>query len=258
MRAAWLTAGALATVLALLLSTTQIWRAFARARTPTDTAYRSIPFTRDHVLIKAGKGDVNLLIMPGRAGELLVDRTLRWSKQRPTVTEDWDEPTGTLRLDATCPGSDQPDGPFCRADYVLMVPPETAIEAGTTQGTLDVNDVYGSVRLTSVSGGVVVRNVTGSIWARTGSGDVRADSLDGGPADVEVGSGDVHLSFVTPPVSVKAVIRTTGDVRVTVPSIAYAVTVDAADSTLDVKSDADSPRKIIARAPSGTVSICCK
>ncbi|GAA3566232.1 hypothetical protein GCM10022419_053640 [Nonomuraea rosea] len=258
MRAVWLTAGTVVTVLALLLSTLQLWRGFARATPPTDTTQRSIPFTKNKVLVKAGTGDVSLIIMPGVAGELLLDRTLRWAKDRPTVTEDWDERTGTLRLDATCPGSDQPAGPLCRADYVVMVPPETDVEASSTQGELDVSNLFGDVRLTSVSGWVHVQKVSGAVWARSGSGNVRADMLKGGPADVEVGSGDVDLSFTTMPTAVKAVVRTSGDVNVNVPRGSYDVTVDADESLIDVRLDATSDRKITAKAPGGSVSICCK
>ncbi|MFC4112593.1 DUF4097 domain-containing protein [Nonomuraea zeae] len=258
MRAVWLTAGTLATVLALLLSTMLFWRGFARAEPPTDTTQRSIPFAKDKVLIEAGSGDVLLLIMPGRAGELLLDRALRWSVERPTVTEDWDERTGTLRLDATCPGSGQPAGPVCRAEYVVMVPPETDIEASVTRGDLGVGDLFGDVRLTSVSGSVMVRDVAGSVWARSGSGNVKAEGLRGGAADVEVGAGDVDLSFVNVPATVNAVVRTAGAVNVNVPRGAYDVTVDAARSRLDVRLDAGSPRKITARAPNGSVTICCR
>ncbi|MFG1710630.1 DUF4097 family beta strand repeat-containing protein [Nonomuraea sp. M3C6] len=258
MRAAWLVAGAVVTVFALLVSTALLWREFARARTPSDTTLRSIPFDQQEVRVKAGKGQVNLFIMPGRAGELLIQRSLRWSRDRPTVTEDWDIRSRTLRLDAVCPGYDQPDGPVCQADYLVSVPPETDIEASTTGGELNVNRVFGSVRLSSVSGNVHVRDLSGPLWARTGTGKVDAEGLDGEQADVEVGFGDVELSFVNAPTSVKAVVRTSGDVRVAVPPVPYQVTADAAETFLDVRKDAAAPRKIIAKAPSGVVTLCCR
>ncbi|TMR94614.1 DUF4097 family beta strand repeat-containing protein [Nonomuraea basaltis] len=258
MRAAWLAAGAVVTVIALVVSTTALWRGFARARTPVDTTQRSIPFAKDKVEIKGATTQVSVIVLAGEAGELLIHRTLRWSRDRPDITEDWEAATSTLRLEAACPGSDQPDGPVCRADYVIFVPPETDIVADTTGGELAVNDIFGSVRLTTVSGDVRVHNISGPIWARTGTGDVDAERLDGDTADVEVGSGNVDLSFVNPPMSVRAVVRTAGDVRVNVPTGLYDLTVDAANTTLDVKKDDESPRKITAKAPGGSVSLCCR
>ncbi|MEO3887377.1 hypothetical protein [Nonomuraea sp. B5E05] len=258
MRAAWLVVGALTTTVALLVSTTVLWRTFARARTPEEVTSRSIPFTERRIQINAARGDVDVAILPGNAGELLISRSLRWTRDRPAVTEDWDARTSTLRLEAVCPGADQPDGPLCRADYLLFVPPETDIEAGTTGGMLSVDNVYGDVRLTSVTGDVSVDDVAGSLWARVGTGSVRADTLNAEEADVEVGAGNVSLSFANPPATVKAVVRTSGDVQVHVREGSYDVSVVARNSTLNIGRDPSSPRKITARAPDGTVTLCCR
>ncbi|MGW0809608.1 hypothetical protein [Nonomuraea sp. NPDC002799] len=257
MRAAWLTAGALVTVFALVLSTALIWQGIGRARTPEEVSERSIPFTRDRLAVRADKGQVNVVVIRGKAGELLLQRTLSWSRDRPTVSEDWDAGTGTLRLEAVCPGYDQPDGPLCQADYLLLVPSETSVEAGTTGGDLAVSDVFGDVRLTSVSGNILARDITGDVWARSGSGDVFTEELGGDAADVEVGSGNVHVTFVSPPTSVRAVVRTTGDVTVILPPHAYDLTTEAANATIDVDKDPASPRKVTAKAPGGSVTVCC-
>ncbi|MDP4511431.1 DUF4097 family beta strand repeat-containing protein [Nonomuraea turcica] len=255
MRAAWLTAGAVVTVIALLISSVLIWRGFARARTPVDTALRSIPFTKDKVRIAAASGQVDLFIVPGQAGELLIQRTLRWSRDRPTVTEDWNAADSTLRLEAVCPRADQPDGPICRAEYVITVPPETDLVAGTTKGVLAVNEAFGSLRLTSVSGDIRLHDVAGSLWARTGTGSIEGERLDGDAADVEAGSGRVHLSFTSPPTSVRAVVRTRGDITVGVPEGAYNVSVDATNSSIGIKRDRESSRKIVATTTDGSVSL---
>ncbi|TMR18044.1 hypothetical protein ETD86_22270 [Nonomuraea turkmeniaca] len=255
MRAAWLTAGAVATVIALLMSTSLLWRGFARARTPVDTELRSIPFTKDKVEIAAASGQVDLVILPGQAGELLINRTLRWSRDRPDVTEDWDATASTLRLEVSCPGADQPDGPICQAEYMITVPPETDIVASTTRGELDVAATFGSLRLTSVSGDLRLHDVAGSVWARTGTGRIEGERLDGDVADVEAGSGRVHLSFSGPPTSVRAVVRTRGNITIGVPTGAYNVAVDATNSTIGIKRDKESPRKIIATTAEGTVSL---
>ncbi|MFI7226779.1 DUF4097 family beta strand repeat-containing protein [Nonomuraea angiospora] len=258
MRAAWLAAGALATAIALLLSTAGLWRGFARASMPEETTQRSIAFEHKNVRIKAGKGtQVDLTIRPGRAGELLIWRALRWSRDRPTITEDWDVRSDTLRLDAVCPGEEQPDGPLCWADYVIYVPPETDVEAGTGKGRLNVNDLFGKVRLSSVAGDVQVNNLSGTLWARSGTGNVNAGDLDVEAADVEIGSGDVDLSFVSAPTTVNAVVRTAGNVNLDLPKTIYHVTAEGANTNVDVDQDPTSPRKVVVRAPKGTVSLCC-
>ncbi|SDL45657.1 DUF4097 family beta strand repeat-containing protein [Nonomuraea jiangxiensis] len=255
MRAAWLASGAVATLIALMTSTALLWGLFAHAEPPVTRQSRAIPFARDDVRIQVGKGHVNVSIEPGEAGELLVFRELRWSADRPTVTETWEEHSGTLRLDAECHNSDQPDGPLCVADYSLFVPPETRVEAGTASGALNVNRLFGGLRLTSLSGDVNIHDVAGSVWVRTGTGNVIADRLNGEEADVEVGSGDVHLRFREPPTKVRAVVRTSGNVGLTVPDLPYGLTVRAADSIMNVHRDDRSPRQITATAPTGVVTV---
>ncbi|MEQ4725138.1 DUF4097 family beta strand repeat-containing protein [Nonomuraea sp. B19D2] len=258
MRVVWLAAGAVVTVIALLISTLVLWRGVARARLPEEDARRSIPFAQKNVRIKTGRGtQVHLSVFPGTAGELFVERSLTWSRDRPTVTEDWDSRSSTLRLDAVCPGADQPDGPLCQADFIVFVPPETDIEAATTGGDLIVNDVFGKLRLSSVSGNVHINDISGTIWARTGTGNVDAHGLDVEQADVEIGSGRVKLSFISAPTDVKAVVRTTGNISVNVPRATYRVTADAAESEIDVEQNPQASRNIVVKAPNGTVSVCC-
>ncbi|MEV4577869.1 DUF4097 family beta strand repeat-containing protein [Nonomuraea jabiensis] len=258
MRVAWLAAGALATAIALLLSVGGLWRGVARARMPEESTQRSIAFEHKNVRIKAGKGtQVDLTVLPGRAGELLIDRALRWSRDRPTITEEWDVRSSTLRLDAVCPGEEQPDGPVCWADYVIYVPPEIDVEASTGNGLLHVNDLFGKVRLSSVAGNIVVNNISGTIWARSGTGNVDATELDVEAADVEIGSGDVDLSFLSAPTTVNAVVRTAGNVSLDLPKTIYHVTAEGPDTNIDVDQNPASPRKVVVRAPKGRVSVCC-
>ncbi|MEV0621178.1 DUF4097 family beta strand repeat-containing protein [Nonomuraea sp. NPDC050404] len=258
MRALWLTAGAVATAIALLISTASLWSMFASAREPREHTSRSIPLDHKAVQIRTGKGQVDLFITSGQAGELRIDRYLQWSKDRPTVTEDWDERTGTLLLDAVCRDHDQPQGPTCRASYTLFVPPEVDVEAGTVGGAVAADDLFGSVRLTSVAGDIRVTTLSGDLWARTGTGDVVAESLRGERADVEAGSGDLRVTFQSAPSQVRAVVRTSGDVDVWVPRNVYAVTAEGVNTTLSVRHDPDASRKIVATTKDGYVSVCCR
>ncbi|TDE56102.1 hypothetical protein E1295_11875 [Nonomuraea mesophila] len=257
MRAVWLSLGALTTIVALLGSTAALWEGFASTRMPEDTRQRSIPFSERKIKITSSRGDVHVSIVPGQAGEVFIRRSVRWTRERPTVTEDWDARTSTLRLDVACPESGRPEGPRCMADYLLSVPPETDIDAGTDRGTLSVSHVFGDVRLTSVSGRVRVNDLAGSLWARVGTGDIDAEGLNADSTDAEVGAGDVNLSFVSPPSDVRAMVRTSGDVSVYVNGGSYDLAVAARNSTLDIDKDPRSPRKITAEAPDGHVTLCC-
>ncbi|WP_433515816.1 DUF4097 family beta strand repeat-containing protein [Nonomuraea sp. CA-143628] len=256
MRALWLSAGAVATVCALLISGTAFWDGFAHASPPTETTSRSISFKLSKLKVIVGRGSVNVSIHPGDAGELFLERSLSWSKTKPTVKEDWDG--RTLRLDASCPDTDERHLAVCEADYTLFVPVETDLEAESANGGLEVSRLYGNVRMTSESGLLRVTETSGTVWARSGSGDVRGSALTGGEADVETGSGRVDLSFDTAPTKVRAVVRTRGSVAVSVPGLAYDVDARAKNVDLDIRKDAASPRKITVQVPDGMASVCCR
>ncbi|MEU8250500.1 hypothetical protein [Nonomuraea sp. NPDC048916] len=257
MRKLWLTLGAVATAFTLVGSTVGLWHAFAEAQPPKESTRRSIPFELAKLKLEAERGNVSLQVLPGEAGELVLERMLRWSADKPAVTEDWDG--RTLRLSAVCPGSDRFDPPLCQADYLLLVPPETDLEIATVNGGLGVSRVHGDVRATSVSGPVHIEDTRGDLWVRSGSGDVRADGLTGYHVDVEVGSARVELSFRASPSEVRAVARAAGDVDVFVPSeLTYDVTTDALRIDVNVLTDKESPRKITAGTPDGVVFLCCR
>lgn len=256
MRALWLAAGAVATLVALTLSTGNLWHVLATAEPPTEHMRSSIPFTLSDLKVEAGDGVSQVAITAGRDGELLLQRTVRWSGEKPRITEHWDG--RTLRLDARCPGARQPDGPICQGLWVLYVPPETRVDASARHGGLRVSSVFADVRVTSVSGNIEVTGILGSLWARSGTGNIVGMDLLGEEADVETGAGVLNVGFVNPPAKVRAVVRTVGDVTVTVPRAWYDVTAQAKERVLDVKQAGTASRKITATAPEGSVFVCCR
>ncbi|MFI7443785.1 DUF4097 family beta strand repeat-containing protein [Nonomuraea indica] len=256
MRALWLLLGTVATVIALTLATVGLYHGVADADPPTEISRRSITVDQAVLDLQAGSGVHALFVQAGEAGELVLERRLRWSERRPDVTEEWDG--RTLRLGAGC--SDRlRDGPICDVGYVLFVPPEAIIEVRTVGASLHVAGVQGRVRVTTVSGDVRVTDALGDVHVRSGSGDVAAMELGGGRTDVEVGSGDVELVFRQPPTDVRAVIRASGGVSVVVPDdgTSYDVTTSATVVDMDVRHDPGSPRKITAETGDGRVRVCC-
>ncbi|MEV0596542.1 hypothetical protein [Nonomuraea cavernae] len=257
MRKVWLVLGAVTTAFTLMAFSIGMWHGFAKAKPPKESTRRSIPFSLSKLKLDAERGDVSLQVLPGEAGELVLERSLRWSAEKPAVAEDWDG--RTLKLSAVCPGSDRFDPPLCEADYTLFMPPETDLEVTTVNGRLDLADLRGDVRATSVSGQVRVTGARGDLWVRSGTGDVDADALTGDHVDVEVGSAAVLLSFRESPSDVRAVARAAGDVHVLVPAeLTYDVTTDALQVDADVLTDKESPRKITAATSDGQVFLCCR
>jgi len=246
-----------ATVFALLLSTMLIWRGFSRGRVPQETHRVSVPFELSALKITTGDGAVSVDINPGPAGTLLINRDMRWtSDEKPKITEEWDG--RTLRLDIRCDDSGAlGSSSYCESAYTLFVPPETDVEAATTVGDLSISDMLGGVRLTTISGAVRADRLPGSVWARSSSGSVWASALSGGRADLESGAGDVRVDFMDEPAEVRAVARVAGDVDVRVPVGSYDVTAEGRRTEVQVDSSKDADRKIEARAPLGTVRVCC-
>lgn len=253
MRPLWLAAGTVCTIVAVLLAAGGVWHGFARAELPSEHKSRSIPFSGKQFKLEVVQGVVDVDVVTGEAGVVDLYRTLRWTKDKPTVKEDWDG--RSLRLSVTCPGDDQPNRPACMAEYELLVPDETEFEATTTSGTLNVDGLHADVRVTSVSGNVRASGIAGNVWIRSASGDINTGMLAGDRADVETGSGEVSVDFDKPPSLVRAVARVSGNVTVRVPVQRYDVSVQAKWSEVAVSSDVDSQRKLTAMAPQGQVLI---
>ncbi|MFI6324179.1 hypothetical protein ACIBG8_42095 [Nonomuraea sp. NPDC050556] len=252
----WLFLGIATTTVAMLFSSTAVWELLARADEPTEDTQRSVPFTGSRLKIEVVEGAVDVAVEPGAAGAITLRRALQWSGDKPKVKEEWDG--GVLRLSATCPGADQPDGPTCQASYVISVPPETALDASTISGELDVRGIYGALRLSSVSGDVEAGQTPASLWARTQTGNVNAHDLRGGPADVEIGKGNADLSYSKAPSDVSVIVRASGDIRLNLPTgEPYAITTSGenVDTTGEVLAEPTSPRKIVARTAEGNVWI---
>lgn len=255
MRTAWLITGALVTVLALIISTVTLSRGIAMARAPSEHTTRTIPLPADSRLrVEANGGHVRLTVHAGEAGVIIVDRELRWSQAKPSVSEDWNG--RTLRLDSSCV-QEWLQEEMCEVDYRLFVPQETDIEVISSTSPVGVDRVHGDVRVTSVSGDVYVYEIPGPLRVRSGSGIVRGDGLFADQADVEVGSGHVEMDFREAPTRVRAVVRTSGDIDLTLPEAPYDVSANAPHVSVSTDRAATSPRKITASTPEGEVDICC-
>jgi hypothetical protein len=244
------------TAVVLTVATLGLYEGFADAEPPTEVTQRTIRTQELQLRIEAGQNSMQLEIEPGGAGEIVVERWMRWTQQRPEPTEEWDD--GTLRLNSACDSFSRP-GVGCEVGYTVFVPPEASVEVTADNGVISLRQLHGKVRVTTVSGVVRLEETVGDVYVRSGSGHVEAVGLRGEHADVEVGVGDVNLSFREPPTDVRAVVRTAGDVLVRVPDerVFYDVTTGAPRVYVDVRRDPSSPRTIVAETAEGRIDICC-
>ncbi|MGH2471626.1 MAG: DUF4097 family beta strand repeat-containing protein [Candidatus Limnocylindria bacterium] len=79
-----------------------------------------------------------------------------------------------------------------RVDFEITVPRETAVNAHTVSGDLDLNGTRGPARLESVSGDVNIEDVQGPIRIKSVSGDVQCTDYLGAVEGSSV-SGDVDI-----------------------------------------------------------------
>jgi DUF4097 and DUF4098 domain-containing protein YvlB len=79
-----------------------------------------------------------------------------------------------------------------RVDFEITVPRETAVNAQTVSGDLDLNGIRGPARVESVSGDVNIENVQGPMRIKSVSGDVQVTDYVGSLEGSSV-SGDVDI-----------------------------------------------------------------
>ncbi|MBT0770093.1 DUF4097 family beta strand repeat protein [Kineosporia sp. J2-2] len=251
LRAVWLAAGAVATVIVLV----SVGRVFAGAAVPAqhgeDDATLTHPVSK--VVVDSNAGDAT--VTDGPDGQVTLSRRTTWSiGARPRVEQHWQG--DVLHLDVRCPEGGVAGIDDCSADFEIQVPAGADVEAKTEAGTLSVTGVGGDVRLSSSAGDIELSGVGGSIHARTQKGSISGDDLNATSTDVEAQAGDAELSYASPPRRVRAV-TSAGDVSVLVPSGAYAVVAhsDSQEATVGFTPDPDAEATITATVDAGSVEV---
>ncbi|MFC5993030.1 DUF4097 family beta strand repeat-containing protein [Pseudonocardia hispaniensis] len=185
------------------------------------------------VEIDSDAGDVELRSGPDGAAQ--VERTLRWTDERPTVTESVDG--DVLRITARCP-----DGPrIGRCEVALTVTAPAAVSVRTKLG----------------AGGITVDDLTGDQDLATSAGRVHGAGLRGATVRAQSSAGGVELAFAAAPQQVE-VRATAGDVTVRVPATeAYRVQARSTAGTVrvNVADDPGATRTILARTTAGDVTV---
>jgi hypothetical protein len=202
--------------------------------------------------IDGRRGDI-VVVGSDRSDIRLITKESRSIFGRPQV--DVDVSGGRLRLDGSCSEFELwgADG-GCSVSYRLEVPRATDVRLLTRSGDVSAEDLGGSADLQTNSGDLDAFGVIGTLRLHTSSGDVDVDSSST-DIDAQTTSGDVHVR-ARDATRVRAQ-TTSGDVHVSVPDRTYAVQTRAAsgDEHVDVRQDADAPRRIDASTTSGDVHV---
>jgi hypothetical protein len=227
---AWRVVGGLVAAVIVVLSTAGVVSAFTEQRRTTTTTF---PQALSKVVVDTGTGSVDL--KGGRAGsQVVVERRTRSSLgTAPTSSEAVAGSVLTLR--GGCRGLG-----LCDVAYTVTVPPGTAVTVTTDTGSVDASGLDGDLDVT------------------TSTGSIELDGLRSARVAAQASTGSVELGFAAPPQDVRAE-TSTGSVEVVVPGdgTAYAVqsSTSVGSSEVTVPVDSSSPRRIQARASTGSVEV---
>jgi hypothetical protein len=253
-RRAWLFAGGILTPVAVLLSTVTLWSWANELAAETETQHQTYTQPVSRVALNLHDGDI--ILTPGEAGQVVIERRLQWSESKPTIEETW--AGDALEITSRCATeSTLAVRPLCAVAYILRVPPDVAIDARTVASKINVHDLSGDLRLSESSGDVNVTNTTGRLWVQTTSGDITGAGLRCGQVEVQATSGDIDLGFAAAPQQLTA--RTgTGDVDIAVPGDdTYRVVIEtsAGDTEIKVRQDPGAAHAIGVQTSRGDVHI---
>lgn len=269
-RAAWLVAGGVFTVLALLagiaVAGSSIWAAVplsapsspraapqSSTETETETEHQRYPRAAEQLDLEVPVGDVS--IVAGSPERVEIERTLRWSGERPAIAETWSG--DTLRIVVDCPGGGPQRGAECKVDQVVQAPPEAGAAVDTAAGAIDVRDIHGELSLSTAAGAITLAGVSGSLSVSSAAGNITGSDLRSPRVEARLQAGTANLRFAAAPEHV-TVEATAGSVTIEVPpGDAYQVriTTTVGAQQVDVVQDPDADRVIEVRTTVGEVRI---
>lgn len=247
LRAGWLTAGTVLTVLAITVGPLAAGLWLARQ---TETRHQTYPHTGTHVeLVLAG---LDVQVLPGKEGEIAVERRLTWSLSRPELDERWAGRTLHATA-AACPPIAV--GPQCNVDYTLRVPPGSTIGATIRAGDLTVRDMSGDLDLSASDGDIHLDDIDGQLSIHNSTDDVAATDIRSNRVSIQTTSGDIDMRFTQEPEQVQTT-TTNGNITIGVPQhTTYNLTVEASEPDINVPHHPTARHTITARTNTGKVRI---
>ena len=82
-------------------------------------------------------------------------------------------------------------------DYVVTVPPGTAVDAGSGSGDLNITNLNAPLKANTGSGSIYANSLTGDVFLGSGSGDIHAWMNNAHYVKAQTGSGTIRLEGVT-------------------------------------------------------------
>jgi hypothetical protein len=260
----WIVLGAIITVVAIVGGAAALF--LASARGPDQTEFQTHTEARVParvIFVDFENSDVRVMTAVGLSGRVDIERTLRWDRAKPTVTEVWSG--DTLRISHDCPDNELISD--CSVDYLLLLPDgaTTEVDIETSSGDISVTGTTGRITVSAVSGEVQVTSDSPSIEARNVSGDVTVVAGAQGAATsvpqgllIETVSGDIRATFTAPPKSLDAK-AVSGDVIVELPTLAGGYRIDtgsaSGDETVRAQSSATSAHTVTVETVSGDIRV---
>jgi hypothetical protein len=230
---------------AQLIVTASILAACA-APTEVEEGEESVTEAVSGVTVDGGAGDLRVTGSSTATGAELRWR-MTWSDERPTLTQAQEGGVWVIQTD--CPLQ-----LVCLVDLDLTVPAAADAVLAVGSGDSVVRGLSGRVDLSAGSGDMLLDALAGEAHVDIGSGDLTGTALVA-PLHVLVGSGDLDLVFDAP--AEVDLAAGSGDIGLTVPPGAYAVSVETGSGDVSVSGIEDTADgvELIVETGSGDVTI---
>ncbi len=199
--------------------------------------------------VGTGRNGVELEFRAGKGDRVRVFAAGGYSGFEPSVVVAADG----SRIDAECPSAEAFD---CSVLVEIEVPAGTAVTANNRAGRISADGMTGALDLTTRNGDIEITSATGPIDADATNGRVLVEDSTAPRVTASTRNGSIELALAEPESVQASTIN--GEILIDLgPCIPYAVDVDtAADSTVSVPMDNESPRKIKARTRDTVIIEC--
>jgi hypothetical protein len=198
----------------------------------------------------------DITLRSGAGRSVLVERTLTWNNDRPSVHVDKAGDTLTVRSDG-CRSGISFGFTTCRVQITVTLPADMPVSMQTDSGDAQVTGLTGPVRAHTSSGNLRLSRLSGALDADIDSGDLDADEISSPTVRARSSSGDVRIAFASAPDRVVAS-SSSGNVTVRVPQVAtgYAISTEVSSGDRHVPaSHSGSPHHLDLTADSGDVTV---
>jgi hypothetical protein len=161
---------------------------------------------------------------------------------------------GVVSVHGSCPNY---GSAWCQVRYTIEVPNTLPVSV-RAEGGIEVTDMTGGVEASSDSSPITLARVDGDLVLDADQGSITAGGIRSARVSANADQGRISLAFAESPNTVTAE-ADQGSIDIVLPKtdLAYATDLDADDGDVTdlVDRDLDSPRRIVAHADQGDVTL---